>query len=119
MERNTPEAREKATEDAVNGVVTVGDDDNGISGATSLIMSLAGGGFIVASFAWGPKITLDSNVYTNPIALATLVIVSSAWSICARVCSLVIMQRILAFPSATVGNAIPVAITPFSNRARL
>ena len=53
-----------------------------------------------------------------PIRFATRSSVSSAWSSCARVCSLVRIARIRALPSGTVGNAIPVAITPSSNSAR-
>jgi hypothetical protein len=53
-ERNTPEAREKDIKDAENGVVTVGGDDS-LSAMTLLIMSLSGGGFLVAGFALWPK----------------------------------------------------------------
>ena len=52
------------------------------------------------------------------IRLATRSIVSIARSSCARVCSLVTMARMRALPSGTVGNAMPVAITPSSKSAR-
>jgi hypothetical protein len=54
MEQNTPEARKKVLDDAVNGVVTIGGDE-GLDSKTQLIMSLAGGGFLVAGFALWPK----------------------------------------------------------------
>ena len=53
-----------------------------------------------------------------PIFLATVVMISRARSIWARVCSLVMMVRMRALPSGTVGKAMPVAITPASKSAR-
>lgn len=54
MEKNTPEAREKAVQDAMKGVVTIGNDEV-LNGTTELVLTLAGGAFIVAGLALWPR----------------------------------------------------------------